>query len=125
VSILLAGSKSRSALCTSCGHSSTASLLPNKDSCLKQIATGRLAVTAESFYAITCPGSFFAPSDVPSLRHLPADGSCGDGQLSVNRCGGILLSDAYAIKQVVPHEFYEVLTPWGTLSMLNNELQQP
>jgi hypothetical protein len=26
----------------------------------------------------------------------------------VGRCGGTLLSDALAIKQVVPHEFYEV-----------------
>lgn len=32
-----------------------------QETCLKQIATGRLVATADSFYAITCPGELPSP----------------------------------------------------------------
>lgn len=77
-------------------------IMISKETCLKQIATGRLTATEESFYAITCPGLFF--HNWVSSIHVIMDFDKAPG------CNQVLLGDAYAIKQVVPSEFYEVPT---------------
>jgi len=50
------------------------------EACLRQIATGKLVILSDS-YGVTCP---------------------------VERCQRILSSDAYAIKKIVPPEFYQL-----------------